>query len=136
MSAGSAENRLIILNIGSKNGFLPGCFLMYRAGTTTGDYHGQMNSGNFEKWITVQVIPNMPPSSTVVMDNAPYHSRQEDKPPSKYEVKKEIIAWLQRRGIVCDDTMRKSTLNDLVESSRPKRIFIGLTSYWSDMATK
>jgi hypothetical protein len=55
-----------------------------------------MNSGNFEKWITVQVIPNLPPSSTVVMDNASYHSRQEDKPPSKYEVKKEIIAWLQR----------------------------------------
>jgi hypothetical protein len=48
-------------------------FLMYKAGTTTGDYHGQMNSGNFEKWITVQVIPNLPPSSTVVMDNAPYH---------------------------------------------------------------
>jgi hypothetical protein len=83
MPTGSAANRLIILNMGSKNGFLPGCFLMYKAGTTTGDYHGQMNSGNFEKWITVQVITNLPPSSTVVMDNALYHSRQEDKPPSK-----------------------------------------------------
>jgi hypothetical protein len=51
-----------------------------------------MNSGNFEKWITVQVIPNLPPSSTVVMDNAPCQSKQEDEPPAKYEVEKEIIA--------------------------------------------
>jgi hypothetical protein len=76
--------------------------LIYKAGKTSGDYHGEMNHMNFGKWISERVIPNLPPASVIVMDNAPYHSKQEDKPPSKYQVNREIIAWLQRRRVACD----------------------------------
>jgi hypothetical protein len=43
--------------------------------------------------------PNLPLNSVVVMDNAPYHGRQEDKPPPKTAVKKYMIDWLRRRGV-------------------------------------
>jgi hypothetical protein len=68
-----ASNRLIVVYISSKNGFLVGAELILKAGTASGDYHGQMNSVNFEKWLNEKVIPNLPLNSVVVMDNAPYH---------------------------------------------------------------
>lgn len=117
---GNASKRLIIVHIGSKNGFLEGGLLLYKAGTTTGDYHGEMNSINFEKWISEMVIPNLPPNSVVIMDNAPYHTKQEDKPPSKYEVKREMIAWLRRKGVACDEHMTKTVLIDLIEINKPR----------------
>jgi hypothetical protein len=38
------------------------------------------------------------------MDNFSYYSRQKDKPSSGYEVKKEIVAGLEKREIMCDNT--------------------------------
>ena len=52
-------------------GFLPEGLLMYKAGQTSGDYHREMNSTDFEKWISEMAIPNLPPASVIVMDNAP-----------------------------------------------------------------
>lgn len=119
MSNHSSSNRLIVVHIGSSNGFLPGSSLIFKAGTSSGDYHGQMNSNNFEKWIREKVVPNLPESSIIVMDNAPYHNKQVDKPPSKYSVKSEMIDWLQRKGINCDSSMRKTVLYQLVEKLMP-----------------
>ena len=69
----SGTSRFIIVHIGSKDGFLPGAELIFKAGNTKGDYHGQMNSKNFSKWVKEKVIPGLPPQSVVIMDNAPYH---------------------------------------------------------------
>lgn len=117
---GNATKRLIIVHIGSRNGFLTGGLLMYRSGTTSGDYHGEMNAINFEKWLSERVLPNLPPSSVIVLDNAPYHTKQDDKPPSKYTTKNEMITWLKRRGITCDETMRKSVLIELIDIHKPR----------------
>lgn len=73
----SSTNRLIPVHVGSRGEFLNGAKLLFKASTTSGDYHGQMNSVNFEKWPTFQtdmLIPNLPQNSVVVIDNAPYHS--------------------------------------------------------------
>jgi hypothetical protein len=79
-----------------------------------------MNSINFEKWVIKKLLPNFPPSSVVVLDNAPYHSVQVDKVPSKYSVKSEMISWLERQGVFCDPTMRKGQLYDLILTRKPK----------------
>jgi hypothetical protein len=75
------SNRQIVVHICSKNRFLEGAELIFKEGSASGDYHGQINSVNFEKWLNEKVIPNLPLNSAVVMDNAPYHGRQEDKHP-------------------------------------------------------
>ncbi|KAJ4446436.1 hypothetical protein ANN_13132 [Periplaneta americana] len=60
----SAGNRLIVLHAGSKNGSLRNAELVYKAGSASGDYHGQMNQVNFEKWVDEKLIPNLPPSDS------------------------------------------------------------------------
>jgi len=56
----------------------------------------------------------------VVLDNAPYHSVQVDKAPTKYSVKSEMISWLQRHGVACDSTMRKGPLYELIVTKKPR----------------
>ncbi|XP_047990121.1 uncharacterized protein LOC125229345 [Leguminivora glycinivorella] len=58
---------------------------------------------------------SLPPNSVVVMDNAPYHSVQENKLPPKSSTKQDKIDWLTRNNIMADITMRKDHLCDLIE---------------------
>jgi hypothetical protein len=116
----NAGNRLILLHARSENGFVHNAMLVYKAGAATGDYHGQMNGTNLEKWVHEMLAPNLPAASVIVFDNAPYNSVPVDKVPSKYAVKKDLIEWLQRKGIRCDLSMRKEELFLLVKEKQPK----------------
>jgi hypothetical protein len=58
---GNARKRLIMVHAGSCAGFLQGVELMYKAGSASGDYHSQMNSIHFKKWVREKVLPNLPP---------------------------------------------------------------------------
>ncbi|KAJ4431632.1 hypothetical protein ANN_20231 [Periplaneta americana] len=102
------------------SGFLASAELIYKAGSTTGDYHGQMNSGNFQKWVVNQLMPNLQPNSVVVLDNAPYHCIQVDKAPSPYALKGDMIEWLRKKGVECNETMRKNDLYKLILPLKPK----------------
>ncbi|MCP4373842.1 MAG: hypothetical protein GY797_37935, partial [Deltaproteobacteria bacterium] len=66
--------RLIILNAVTHSGWVPGSKLVFKSTKKTGDYHGQMNWALFKKWFTEMLLPNIPKSSTIIMDNAPYHN--------------------------------------------------------------
>ncbi len=106
--------------MGSRNGFIEEAKLVFQANSTQGDYHGQINSDNFERWFRTQVLPNLPPASIVVMDNAPYHSRQIDKVPSRYDTKASMISWLQKRGIPCTMDARKTEIYSLIAANKPR----------------
>lgn len=127
----SSSNRVIVVSAGSKDGFLEGAMLIFRAGKAKGDYHGQMNGVNFEKWVEEKLLVNLPEKSVIVMDNAPYHCLQENKPPSKYAVKKDMIDWLHNNNIKCSAEMKKFQLYELVEKHKPKE-----KVYRIDMALK
>lgn len=114
------SNRVIVVDIGSDDGFLQGGRLIYKANSVKGDYHGQMNSVNFEKWIRERVLPNLPPNSVIVMDNAPYHGEQDDKVPNKSATKKVMIEWLSRHGEEYDEkTTRKAELYEAILRLKP-----------------
>jgi hypothetical protein len=68
--------RFVILHAGCKTVFfLSGCELVFKTLSTDGrDYHSEMNSVIFNKWLEEQLVPALPPKSIVVMDNASYHS--------------------------------------------------------------
>ncbi|KAJ8912977.1 hypothetical protein NQ315_000033 [Exocentrus adspersus] len=89
--------RFIVVHAGSENGFVQNAALVFKAGLTQGDYHGQMNQENFTKWLTEKLLPNIPEHSVIVMDNAPYHFVQEDKVPTKSALETDIIAWLTKK---------------------------------------
>ena len=79
-----------------------------------------MNQGNFEKWVDEKLIPNLPPNSVVVTDNAPYHSIQVDKPPTKYALNSDIKEWLRRKRVKFDEGLHKVDLYDLIVKHRPQ----------------
>ncbi|MFS1564404.1 MAG: transposase [Candidatus Arsenophonus phytopathogenicus] len=117
----SSSKRFIILNAGSSNGFLPGARLLFKSGTAKGDYHGHMNGENFMKWVKEMFIPNLSPNSIIVMDNAPYHTIEKDKPPTKYCKKDVMITWLQEKGVPFDPSMRKDQLFSLISDNKPSQ---------------
>ena len=95
----SRGERLIVLHAGSKAGFLKGTELVWKAKPSTGDYHDEINWGNFFKWVKEKLIPHLPPKSVLIIDNAPYHNLQVDKCPTQASGKADIQAWLTRQQI-------------------------------------
>ncbi|XP_066965438.1 uncharacterized protein [Macrobrachium rosenbergii] len=107
-------SRLIILHAGSKEGFVPDAQLVFSA-KNDGDYHHQMNHVVFEEWFSNQLLPNIPSSSVIVMDNAPYHSRRVENPPTTSSNKATIKEWLVKKGLEPKDNMLKCHLLEMVQ---------------------
>lgn len=73
--------RLIVLHIGSEDGFLSGGLLCFKSKKNSSDYHDEMNGYTFCEWME-GVLPRLQPKSVIVMDNASYHSVKIDKAPT------------------------------------------------------
>ena len=81
---------LIVFHAGSKVRFLKGTEQAWKANSSTGDYHDEMNRGNFFKWVKEKLIPHcclMPSSSSTMRHIIP--------PPQK---KKKTSAQRMLRG--------------------------------------
>jgi len=124
--------RLIVVHIGNENGFLKeqsdetvhndvrlifqGKKNKKRLGGV--DYHEEMNSACFENWFEEKVLPNLPPRSIVVMDNASYHSRTVEKFPNMSWRKDDIQKYLTNKGVQWSITLVKAELLQLAEPFR------------------
>ena len=80
--------RLIILHIGSDNGFLDGGLLIFES-KQTNDYHEEMNGEVFKEWFE-GILSKLVPQN-VIMDNAPYHSFRLYKRPNSSWRKQQIV---------------------------------------------
>lgn len=116
--------RLIILHIGSENGFLPGGLLCFVSKKNTGDYHDEMNGANFKEWFE-SIMPILDPNSIIVMDNAPYHSVETEKYPTTAWNKAAILEWLISKDVVRDErplaSLLKPELMAIANEMRPQR---------------
>lgn len=110
--------RLIICHAGGKNGWIPAPPLVFQSKSTK-DYHEEMNAEVFEKWFFDTMIPVLPAGSTIVMDNASYHSRVKDKCPTSNSRKSEMATWLQEKGVCYPEDLRKPELYNLVKLHKP-----------------
>ncbi|XP_026819587.1 uncharacterized protein LOC113558321 [Rhopalosiphum maidis] len=73
--------RLIVVHIGSTEGFVAGCLLCFESKKNTSDYHDEINGDTFFEWFC-SVLPLLKDDSVIVMDNAPYHSVKKDHLPT------------------------------------------------------
>lgn len=110
--------RLIILHVGSENGFVDDGLLIFEGKKTT-DYHEEMNAAVFEKWFSA-LLNRIPENSVIVMDNAPYHSRKQEKIPTSCSRKSDMQEWLQSKQIDFDADMVRSELLHLIQLHRDK----------------
>lgn len=111
-------SRLIILHAGSSNGFVPNGLLCFKS-NTTGDYHEEMDSQRFQRWFEEQLLPNIPESSVIVMDNASYHSSQIDRCPTSNSKKTDMQLWLNSHNIAYDSSMIRPQLYELIKLHKP-----------------
>ena len=50
---------MIVLHAGNEHGFVPGGKLEFKAGSSDGDYHSEMNHQKIRRWLTEKLIPNV-----------------------------------------------------------------------------
>lgn len=111
--------RLIVLHIGSADGFVPGGLLCFESKKNTTDYHDEMNGNTFLDWFK-KVLPILDDNCVIVLDNAPYHSVKMEKIPNSSWRKNDIIQWLQSKGKEIDNTMVKAELLRIVGLEKEK----------------
>ncbi|VVC40755.1 Hypothetical protein CINCED_3A007138 [Cinara cedri] len=109
--------RLIILHIGSDNGFVRGGLLCFKSKKNTSDYHNKMNDTIFQDWFE-EVKPLLENNAVIVMDNAPYHSVKSKK----------ITTLTWKKQLI---KMAKFDLMHIVKCLRPR-----FNSYVSDEIAK
>ena len=80
-----------------------------------------MDGECFTTWFTTQLLPNIPPHSIIVMDNAPYHSMVEDKVPTLTNSgkKSEMQSWLRRHEVDFDNKIICAELHQLLQAHKP-----------------
>ncbi|PZC70602.1 hypothetical protein B5X24_HaOG215526 [Helicoverpa armigera] len=111
----SKGQRVVIVHAGSEAGFVPNALLLFKAGAKSGDYHDNMNFDNYTKWLRNQLIPNLPPNSVLVVDNASYHNKQYDPAPTSNAKKADMQRWLSEKDIAFEDSMLKPQLYKLIK---------------------
>lgn len=101
-------------------GFVEGARMLERSTRRLADYHRNWTGQSYLRWFTTQLLPNVPPRSLIVMDNARYH-RWLGLPKSISCMKKaELIDWLRENGQQVDNVDTRSTLIGKVKlSARP-----------------
>ena len=98
--------RLIIVHAGSCDGFVPQADLNF-VSKNSGDYHDEMNGKHFEEWLENKVFPNIPENSTVIMDNASYHSVKAEKTPNMKSKKADMQSWLTQKNVKFPSNAKK-----------------------------
>ena len=116
--------RRIIVHAITHAGWVDGAQLVFESKQQTGDYHGQMNWDNFSRWLTTQLVPNIPAQSLIILDNAPYHNPLvDDAFPTQRTLKKELCEWLEHNGIPWTEDMLKPELFELCQRLAPSPEF-------------
>ncbi|XP_060868764.1 uncharacterized protein LOC132943720 [Metopolophium dirhodum] len=111
--------RIIVVHIGSAEGFIAGGLLCFESKKNTSDYHDEMNGDIFFDWFC-GVLPLLKDNSVIVMDNAPYHSVQTEQSPTSSWKKASMIEWLKSKGVKTNPSMIKFDLLKLVRKIKHK----------------
>ena len=124
MPPGEGE-RFVVVAAGNENGFIENSFLSFPAKNKSVDYHGEMISEIFLRWLTSQLLPSLTEPSVLVLDNAPYHSQmtEESRCPTSATKKDDLITWLNSRNIPFPMGAKRPELLLINTQNRPKPIY-------------
>lgn len=113
--------RLIVLHCGSKDGFIPGCELVFVGQHKDGDYHSEMNSKLFLDWFENTLCISLDGPSVIILDNASYHNTKVESSwcPNMNTRKDAMLDWLHKRNIQHSAIMTKVQLYELIKRNKP-----------------
>jgi len=118
VNSSEKEKRLIVLNIGSEDGFVPEALLSFQSKKNAKDFQVEIKGEIFNRWMEC-VLPGLKEKSVIIMDNAPYHSLKIDKAPTFMTEKADIIKWLEDKNEIVDTHMVIPELLEIVKRVRP-----------------
>jgi len=101
--------RLIVLHIGSSDGFVPGGLLCFESKTNSSDH-----PTTFFEWF-VKILRLLKDNAVIIMDNASYHSVEKDPTPVRSWKKQDIINWMESKGEVVIQPIVKAVLLERVK---------------------
>ena len=84
------------------------------------DYHDSMDGESYKCNFKKSICHNIPKHSVIVIDNAPYHSKNTENYPSSKWRKKQFVHWLTEKNIIFPDKALRAELWTLVKSEREK----------------
>jgi transposase len=91
----------------SQYGFVKGALLLFHGqkGNESSDYHTEMNSHVFCKYLREKVLPNLPDRCVLVLDNAKYHTalHEDFKHPRIADKKAKIVQWIKDHQVLLFD---------------------------------
>ena len=59
-----------------------GADLVFTSKTNSADYHDEMNNEHYMEWLDEQLLPRLEGPSVIILNNASYHNKQKDRPPT------------------------------------------------------
>lgn len=121
----SDGKRHIIVHAGSQNGFLENAGLIFSTSNKSADYHDSMNADLFEKWFEESVLQRLEEPTLIVLDNAPYHSRQQEKWPTGSWTKHALLEWLNVKQVAYPANSTKVELLSVIKAQkRPGKVYV------------
>jgi len=102
-----------VLHIGAKN--VKNC---------KADAHHDMNSQVFEAWFKNSLLPNLPKSSYIIMDNASYHSRLQTKIPNSSWKKNYILEFMNTQKIEVQLPLTKCKLLEIIKEKKFEKTYV------------
>lgn len=117
--------RFIIINAITKDGWVPNAKTVFKSTKKTGDYHGQVNAELFQKWFIELLLPNIPPKSIIIMDNAAYHNTLSNaSAPTRSCSKERMLKWLTANKIPCNPDCLKVELAEIIDKYAPEPTYV------------
>jgi len=110
--------QLIVVHIGSSDGFVAGGLRYFESKNNSSDYHDEINDVTFYEWFS-SIISLLEDNAVIVMDTASYHSVKKDTFPLISWEKGKIIKWLEDKGKLIHRPMVKHQLLEEAEQFRP-----------------
>ena len=84
------------------------------------DYHDSMDGESYRCYFEKSICQNIPKHSVIVIDNAPYHSKNTENYPTSKCRKQQFVDWLTEKNITFPDKALRAELWTLVKSEREK----------------
>ncbi|KOB77601.1 putative dde superfamily endonuclease [Operophtera brumata] len=119
-----AKKKVVILLAGDQNGVLKNTLFMFDGNKKDMKEETEYKREYFEqyeKWYKIFVLPNLKPSSIVVVDGAsPFNNRVSNPTPHSNSRKREMMDYLTARNVPYSVDMYKSQLYQLVLMNKDK----------------
>ena len=84
------------------------------------DYHDSMDGESYKCYFEKSICQNIPKHSVIVIDNAPYRSKNTENCPTSKWRKQQFVDWLTEKNITFPDKALRAELWILVKSEREK----------------